>query len=387
LINKKIILTIADKNRVINNIINALISRERFLILGHINPDEDCIASKVAFALLASKFYKETTILLGSNLHEHFQYLLNICKYNSIKLVNLSDAMDINPDTLVICDTPKRDMVESNSAVDRFFSDKRVLKIEIDHHIGGDSEYIGDRGYRLVTEASSAAELIGHITLKLKNQAELLNLYRINNLMSRNLVLSILTGIIGDSQMGQFLKSRKEKRYYQIFSNKFNQLLAAETTKETNFSNMEQIYKELRRHSDLEDRCYSEIMERKQFSRSIGYVALSMDEMQSFYKRYDGDTIVSVTRVAADKLAEESGKMSLVAYYDNPEKSDLVQFRARRSQNYKEFDLRQILKIFSIENGGGHEGAIGFRIPSNKIKNFSGYVNYLIQKVEEEILR
>jgi len=382
---KKVIPTIAEKNRVIQNIINALTSRGRFLILGHNNPDEDCIASMVAIALLASKFYKETAILLGPNLHEHFQYLLNICRYNSIQLINLSENLENYPDTLVICDTPKKEMVEANDMVNSLFCDREVLKIEIDHHIGGDSEYIGDQGYCLVTEASSAAELVGHITLKLKKQTDLLKQYEINNIMSRNLVLAILTGIIGDSQMGQFLKSRREKRYYQLFSNLFNRLLAQETTRETNFSNMEQVYRELRRHSDLEDRCYNEIIKRKRFSKSIGYVALSMKEMHSFYKRYDNDTIVSVSRTVADQLAEESGKLSLIAYYDNPEKSDLIQFRVRRSREYRGFDLRNILTIFSIENGGGHEGAIGFRIPANSIKDFDGYINRLIQGVEKEI--
>jgi nanoRNase/pAp phosphatase (c-di-AMP/oligoRNAs hydrolase) len=57
---KTTISTLREKNRIIDNIIAALGSRQEFLLLGHQSPDEDCIASMVAFALLAAKFAKHT---------------------------------------------------------------------------------------------------------------------------------------------------------------------------------------------------------------------------------------------------------------------------------------------------------------------------------------
>jgi len=48
------ITTIYEKNRVIENIIDAMLTRNKFLLLGHRNPDEDCIASMVAFSLPVS---------------------------------------------------------------------------------------------------------------------------------------------------------------------------------------------------------------------------------------------------------------------------------------------------------------------------------------------
>jgi len=96
-------------------------------------------------------------------------------------------------------------------------------------------------------------------------------------------------------------------------------------------------------------------------------------------------TIVTSARAIADKLAEESGKLGLVVYYDNPEHGDLVQFRLRRASGWKLYDLRKLLERFNIANGGGHEGAIGFRVPRSEISDFPVYIAKLIEGIETAI--
>jgi single-stranded DNA-specific DHH superfamily exonuclease len=127
------------------------------------------------------------------------------------------------------------------------------------------------------------------------------------------------------------------------------------------------------------------MMNHKRLSGSLAVVALSVEEMAPLFAKCDDDTIVTSARVIADRLAEESGKLGLVAYYDNPERGDLVQFRLRRSSGWKLYDLRKLLERFSIANGGGHEGAIGFRIPRAEIRDFPGYINTLIEGIEAAI--
>jgi single-stranded DNA-specific DHH superfamily exonuclease len=107
--------------------------------------------------------------------------------------------------------------------------------------------------------------------------------------------------------------------------------------------------------------------------------------MAPLYTGCGDDAIVSTARVVADRLAEASGKLGLVAYYDNPEHGDLVQFRLRRASAWKKYDLRGLLTLLSIENGGGHEGAIGFRIPRDRIADFPAYVATLLQGIEKAI--
>lgn len=382
---KRPIKSIAEKNRIIGNIVDAIVSREHFLMIGHRNPDDDCIASMVAFSLILEKFDKDARIFLKGPVHEHFQYLLNICKYNSIRIENSLNHAAKLIDTIVVCDTPKPSMVEKDEGLEKLLKDKDVLVVEFDHHMGADSTYIGHEGYRLVTEASSAAELIGHLAFKLNRRSDLLSQYQIGDLFSRNVVLAILTGIIGDSKMGQLLKSSREKRYYQIFSGIFNNLLARETTKDTNFSNMRELFSELLRLSKKEETCYNYFLERKKLSSSIGWVVLKESDIQHLFNTCDGETIVSVARAIADTLAEESGKISLVVYYDNPSESDLIQFRMRRAQDFKTYDLRNILDLFDIEDGGGHEGAIGFRLKKEKLADLDTFIEKLLAGVEQAI--
>jgi nanoRNase/pAp phosphatase (c-di-AMP/oligoRNAs hydrolase) len=379
---KEKIASISEKNRIIDNILGAMLNYRSFLILGHQNPDEDCIASMVAFAILLGKFDRKAGICLGGKVHEHFQYLLNICKYNAITLYESCDQFDGSFDAIVVCDTPKPSMMEKNAFVEAMLKSPDVLKIEIDHHIGSDSSYIGDEGYCLVTEATSSSELILYLILKIAKKEGILREYQIKDLLSRNLVLALLSGIIGDTNMGQFLKSRREKRYYRLFSTMLNNILRVTTVRETNFANMDQVYQELQRLSGNEDRCYRYLMERRRFSTSIGYVALDQVESRELQTHVDEDTLVSVSRAVANELAEKSKKLSLVAYYDRPEVSDLVQFRVRRSGSYRGYDLRDMLELFSIENGGGHEGAIGFRLRKDSIKDYRDYVNRLIEGLE-----
>lgn len=382
---KEIIHTIHEKNEIINNILNAIVARNNFLMIGHFNPDEDCIASMVAFALLVKKFDKLATIYTSDTIPENYQYLVNISHYNMIDVEYNDKKITGDYDTIVICDTPKTSMINSTKKIDALMNDDNVLKIEIDHHIGADSSYSGDRGYCLVTEASSASELVGQLALKLRGKRDILSKYTILDPLSRNLVLAVLTGIIGDSQMGKYLKSRREKRMYRLFSSMYNDILSTVTVKESNFTDMDQIFTELQRLSESEEKCFKYIMQKQQYLGSIGYILLLDSDVKYLKEHFDIDVVISVIRSAADVLAEKSGKVSLVVHRDLDEKKKLIQCRMRRSHKYKKFDLRMIIDIFEIENGGGHEGAIGFRFKKKDINDFYEYFTNFISKVEEHL--
>jgi nanoRNase/pAp phosphatase (c-di-AMP/oligoRNAs hydrolase) len=382
---KRSIPTIKQKNVIIDNIIDTIINKHSFLLCGHKSPDEDCIASMVAMAIILNKFDKLAMIYLGSQVPENLTYLISICKYNSIKVLGPKTPIRVNFDALIFCDTPKRSMLDINNRIEQMIDGGSIVKIEIDHHIGGDGEYIGDEGYCFVTEASSSSELVGFMALKLRAKKNLLHRYLISDPFSRNLVLSILTGIVGDTQKGQYLKSRREKRYYDIFSNMYNSILMRMTVRETNFTNLEEVFTELQHLTQKEEQCFEYIMSREKSSRSIGYIVLGPEEMYYLHNQFDDETIILVTKAIANQLAEKSGKLSLICYYDRPETTGLVQFRMRRSHSFKNFDLREILRLFSFDNGGGHEGAVGFRIEQSKIGDINDYVNKFIRQLEKEL--
>lgn len=376
------IATIAEKNRIVDRIVQTMLDGERFLVLGHKQPDEDCLSSMVAVGLLLSKLSKDVEILTDETLPDHFQYLVQICRYNTISVNDHFNDTGPLPDAVFILDTPKPDMLQLGELGNAAMNDPNVKKIEIDHHLEADSKYCGDPKYSLVSEASSAAELVGYLACKMNSRSLEVENHPIPDLFSRNLVLSILTGIIGDTQMGRYIKSNKERRFYAMFSEMFNRLLVEKTTKRTNFFNMQQVYSEIRRLSDKEAQFYQFMMERRHFGESVGYVALSEEESGYMHEHFDHDTVSSVARGVADDLAEASGHVSLVAFYDFPEQSDLVQFRSRRSEKSKKVDLRDLLERMNIENGGGHEGAIGFRVPKSEIVDFHGFVSRVVENLD-----
>ena len=258
---KRDIPTIARKNRVIANIARALEERDSFLIFGHKDPDEDCVSSMVAFALLAGKLNKKSAIVLGpfdaGQLRLPPQHLpLQFHRAMIRSEDDLKTALR-ESSTLVLVDTPKPQMIDRAELYEAARKDASVLKIELDHHLEADSVYFGDPDYRLVYEASSTCEIIGRLAIKMENDSALKERYQIDEILSRNLVLAILSGMIGDSQMGRFLKSRRERWFYARFSSMFERMLARKTRSGSgNFSSKEQVFEALAALSDDEDACF-----------------------------------------------------------------------------------------------------------------------------------
>ena len=186
--------------------------------------------------------------------------------------------------------------------------------------------------------------------------------------------------MVGDSKMGQFLKSRREKRYYRYFSRLFNKMLIRKTEKDSgNFSSIQDILNELEKLSVEEEHCYHEFIAHIKKTRYLAWIALDEMIMVPLRDRFDSETIVTMAKYTANLLAEESGYIGLMAYYDSPDKSDLIQLRMRRSQSFKNIDLRDVIAHFHIENGGGHEGAVGFRVPKSDVEDFEGFISKLVE--------
>jgi diguanylate cyclase (GGDEF)-like protein len=363
--------SVAGKNRVGANVARALEEGDSFLIIGHKDPDEDCVSSMVAFALLANKLNKKAAIVLGSSVQDNFAYLINICRYNSIEILQ-DRAPRSAPSALVLVDTPKPEMIDRGELYEGMRSDPSVLKIELDHHLEADSAYFGDPDYRLVYEASSTCEIIGRLALKMSDDARLKDKYQIDELLSRNLVLAILSGMIGDSQMGRYLKTPRERRFYARYSSLFERMLERKTRSGSeNYSSKEQVFSALAALSSDEDACFRFMSKDAQALGSVSYSALDAEASRFLFSTYGNDTAVVVSKALVDALAEKGGCLGLVGYYDDPSVSPFAQFRLRRSQAFTALDLRDALVRLGVKNGGGHPGAVGFRIEREAVPDIA----------------
>jgi nanoRNase/pAp phosphatase (c-di-AMP/oligoRNAs hydrolase) len=336
-----------------------------------------------AFALVVNKFNKRAAVFLGSDTQDNFDYLLNICRYNSIELVRDESALNkILPSVsaLVLVDTPKPSMIDRAELFDRAAEDPAVLKIELDHHLGADSRYFGDPDYRLVYEASSTCEIIGRLALKIENGARSAAEHRGDDLLSRNLVLAVLSGMIGDSQMGRYLKSRRERWFYARFSALFEEMLARQTLQGSgNFRSKEQVFDALAALSRDEDACFRFMSKTAETIGRVRFAVLDPEASRALFSAFGNDTAVAVSKALVDRFAEESGCLGLVGYYDDPARSPFVQFRLRRSQAFNALDLREALAALNMTNGGGHPGAVGFRIERDAVPDIRAAADGIVR--------
>jgi nanoRNase/pAp phosphatase (c-di-AMP/oligoRNAs hydrolase) len=377
------ITSIAEKNRITSRIAHTLMERDCFLLVGHRNPDEDCIASMVALGLLASKLNKEVYLYICRNVHEQFAYLLNICTYNAITILREEDAIPSSIQVVIALDTPKPDMLELSDGIRSMLDNPGLLKMEIDHHIGADSAYFGESGYRLVYVASSASEIVGYLAIKIEENPNFRFKDLPGGLLARNFVLAVLTGIIADSRMGKYLKTKRERWFYERFSSLFDRLLAQKTMIGSgNFTSKEEVFAAIASLSSEEEECYRRMMSHRGKLKSLEYVIMDEAQTREMHDEFGEETLTTIAKAVADSLAEEGGRLGLVAYPDHPAVSDLLQFRLRRSHSYRELDLRDTLAYLGATNGGGHPGAVGFRFPKSEAPDFRLFAMDLATKID-----
>ncbi len=382
--------TIQERNRTFERILTVIRERKSFLLLGHVLPDEDCIASLVTMALLLDKFGKDVVIYLSNPIPNQLSYLSNICCYNNIHLLIGSETLHHEYEVICVLDTPKPDMISLSPAMltllreERFIDGKPVPIIEFDHHLSADAEYSGTAGYRFVHFATSTCELLALFCHKLETREGILREFEIKKLFSRNIVLAMLTGMIGDTKNGLTLKKNRDIFFYKLFTTRFSSILEASLRKNTaNYASTHDIFSSIQLLTVVEKDIYHDLLSRARYSGRTGYVTLTEEESTDILARTEYNIFVKAIKSVTDNLAEKSGVIGMTSYYDPAGISDLVQFRIRTARDIGEIDLRTILADFSIADGGGHPGAIGFRVPKASIGNGDEFVSRLLKRLEE----
>ena len=375
--------TLNMRNRIINNIIDALLQREKFLVVGHVNPDEDCLGAMTAMALIIRKLGKEVAVCLSVELHTDLSFIHDIWKFNDIQVIDpqMPAKAFLDWDTVIICDTPKPSMLDICTPIRTLMSRRDVLKIEIDHHISADSAYSGNDNHCLVTSTTSTCILIAQLMYKLSQHTTLLRQYHIATIYSRSTVLMVLIGMIGDTGKGHFIQSSKNSRMYNLLIRRMNRMLTAGTHDNAEYiTNIEDIYHKFATILPSNRQIQRYIYARAVIRSRIGCLFLDNVESEYLSANYRTQEIVNSLRATADQLAEESGCISLICYQDI--RNNLLQCRSRRNQTYNKLDLRQFLERFKVENGGGHAGAIAFRFPLDTIEDIPKFCNSMFDVMQ-----
>ena len=82
--------------------------------------------------------------------------------------------------------------------------------IEIDHHFGADSEELTNYGIKLFRKANANTEIIGKILLTYHEEYP----KRPDPFGQRNIILGLMTGMLGDTMGGKVIPFQKEYNYW-----------------------------------------------------------------------------------------------------------------------------------------------------------------------------
>ena len=167
-------------------------------------------------------------------------------------------------------------------------------------------------------------------------------------------------------------------------------MLAEQThTGSGNFSNKDQVYKALAALSEDEESCFRFMSKDTDSIGAVRFAVLDAEASRLLFSTYGKDIAVAVSRALVDSLSEASGRLGLVGYYDDPAVSSFVQFRLRRSEGFVALDLRDAIARLGITNGGGHPGAVGFRVEREllpdiraAVRGYAEALEYMIREGE-----
>ena len=382
-------ISISQKNVTIRNIFNLVMRSHNFLVLGHSYSDVDCISSMLAISLLLRKFHKYVTIYVKDHFPSSISFFQKICEYNDINLL-ICDTEELEkPDAIFILDTPKPEMISLDDKILSFFLQKSIPKIEIDHHFSQDARHSGDIPYRLTLRASSAAEIIAHICQKISKHKIVLEKHAVGELYSRNIVMVMAAGMMGDAKKGGYLATKRDISFFKYFLNKFDAILKKTSYKgSTNVSSVDEMLELLEKMSQEEKHLYDAIKKEVSFKDNIGLLILDEKTSYNLYSSLDDFSVfIEIIRNITDELSNIPNDASVSCFYYPPSISSFIEFRVRASENLRGIDFRSLINIMKVPdgNGGGHPGAICFKIEKHLINDIKKYVASLISNVENII--
>ena len=141
----------------------------------------------------------------------------------------------------------------------------------------------------------------------------MLEKHGIGELYSRNIVLAILTGMIGDAKLGNYLSTRRDKAFFKYFLNKLGDILKkSHYINSSNISSIDEILHVLEEISEKEKSLYNKIL--KKTSQCDGLGLLILDEKDSLKlqeKIDDFQDFVAVIRRITGELSDSPNLASI----------------------------------------------------------------------------
>lgn len=333
-----------------DKLVNELENCRNVLIMGHKNPDFDCLGASIGIARFVMKNNVPVKIVMDNtdpNIEKGIAFLKSMPDYNEIFISPETAMESVNAETLLVC------VDASNPAI--FYAPNLFERVEnkivIDHHI---STLALERGSVVDTNASSASELVSEIFMMSYPKG----------VLQKPEAMVMLAGIAVDTE---YFSRNTGKRLFE----------ACSFLQESGASLFE--IKQLLKSNEEELTMTMELLKRRKLVGNAYYVspspdATDADEFQNETKEFNQ---IAASK-AADRLVAVDGVKAAFVVYLNAAGNACISARSDGTLNVGEFVTRF--------NGGGHFEFAGAS-PKNEHGEPITSVSEVSRMLEEAILQ
>jgi len=371
-----------------------------FLFSADIDPDS--LGSMLSLALYLRARGKTVYMILSDSLGDNLDYLERIIDYNCIRILRNVEEIDRVTDqieSVIFCDTANTKLVPFFPFIWEKLLSRNIPVIEIDHHFGADSEMIAGQAVTLFRNANATTEITAELLKKLhqKYPAEP------HPFSQRNILISLLTGLLGDTVGGRFVPHRES---YDYWMKNLGDGLQKNTRwrkpngvrpgddKTTKFGNPDQLLNHLNRLSEEQEHCIQTLKSRMIVNGGVGSLNLlnsTYAQVKNVCRPYNSPWFTGILAFLLNEIPGESGKVGLVYFHGkNAEDKDCIYIKMRRAKN-SGIDLRQaenpLRTVFhgKYMGGGGHAGAVSFRVHPHDEHEFLAKFEKVVDSLKQHL--
>ena len=353
-------------------------SSNSFLFSGDIDPDS--VGSMLALSLYLNQLDKKVFLIIPEPLQSNLGFFEKIIHYNSIRILRTQEDIDTVKDeieTVIFCDTANTKLVPFYPYIEKCILSKKPKVIEIDHHFGADSEELTGFSTKLFRNANANTEIIGNVLEKIYDK----NPERPNPFSQRNIILGLITGILCDTVGGKVIRYKED---YDLWMKKLGNHLKnitrwresdkkrTEDCRTSKFGDATQILDYLNTLTEDQESCLNLLNTRIESKGAIGFLSLLPSTYQAVNvtsQSFESDWFIDIMVSLLNSVPEQAGHAGVIIFEGkNAEGQDCIFIKIRRAVDFSGVDLRtsedKVKELFGdlYMGGGGHAGAVSFRI-------------------------
>ena len=352
--------------------------KKRFLFAASLDPDS--VGSMVSLALYLNLLGKKAHLIIKESLGSNFDFLEKIIHHNKIEvLTSLEQLQGIKKevDLVMFFDTANSKLLPFYAAIKENFLSQELPVIEFDHHFGSDSEELSANSVKLYRKANANTEIIAELLLQLheKDPAQPHPFTR------RNILLPLITGLLSDTVNGKVIHFKEDYEYWmEKLGKSLKKETYAENSQTKNFSDQRQVSEHIHTLAEDQKLCLELMSGRIVMDKGLGMINLldsTYPEVKYFCQPYNTPWFSEVRDFLLNMVPEKAGKVGILCYHGKDSTgADCAYIKMRRSTQYQGYDLRgaedTVRETFGdlYMGGGGHAGAVSFRIQPQEDEQF-----------------